>query len=430
MTTRHPSAHPVNLAFLARSSPLLRGFVLASLSLAVSALVIVNSGGQSSARPVAWAFGGILGLNAGAQADQAQALLAPGLAAKAPLDPELVRSARAMATAALHRDALQPRAWRALAMAEPRGSNGGSDRSFAFLRMAAYVSKRDTATSALLFQEYVRRRNVPDAFRQFDLAMRRSPEARQAMLSPILPGLGDREFRRYVISALAEQAPWGADLLKAMALSPPADETVMQFVAELPASVVSRQRSALQTLAASLVQAARLNSAQTLSRRLLPLGANVVDGDFESSERAPPLTWAVQATESYDAAQGRYGGAINGKQALYVRTNLPDPVEVARQIVFLKPARYRLSALAGARDEAIPSLSVGVACIGKSNSVGRTLAELSFPSLTQRPSRAEVRFGVPASECAAQWLLITVGQGSRDRQASGWIDDVAIDPVP
>lgn len=430
MTTRHPSGHRVNLAFLARSSPRIRGLVLALLALAVSALVIVNSGGQSWARPVAWAFGGALGLNAGAQADQAQALIAAQVAPKAQLDPVLVQSARAKAIAALRRDTLQPRAWRALAMAEPNGPNGGSDRSFAFLKMAAYVSKRDAATSALLFQEYVRRRDLPEAFRQFNLAMRRSPEARQAMLPPILPGLGDREFRRYMISALGNQAPWGADLLKAMALSPPTDETVTQFVAELPASVIARQRNALQTLAASLVQAGRLKSAQTLSRRLLPLDTNVMDGDFESSERAPPLTWAVQATDSYDAAQGQYGGAINGKQALYVRTSLPDPVEVARQIVFLKPGRYRLSALAGARDDAPPSLSVGIACVGKSNSVGPVLTELFFPSLSQRASRGEVKFAVPASECAGQWLLITVGQGSRDHEASGWLDDVAIDPIP
>lgn len=414
------------LAFLPGITQRARMLTVALIAAAASALVVVNAGGFSYVKPVAWRFGGVLGLNALALADHAQTLANVELVERRKDNQSVLLAARRAAIAALRRDPLLPQAWRALAIVEKSVPGGSPDRAFALLLASSFTSRRDTGTSALLLQEFVKRGDVAQGFRQLDLALRRSPQAREALLPVLVQGLADRQLRHRLVEALKRDVSWRDDLLRQLTLAPPADDAVVAFIKDMPTRLIKEEREALELLAAGLVQSGRLSAARALGRRLLPAQTLVMNGGFEKPNAAPPLNWALQATADYDAIQAKFGGQIAGAQALYVRSKQQEPTEVARQIIFLLPGDFELSALSGTQSgDRAAQVSILVSCVGPRNSVGIRLASLQFPPTGARYASG-TRLSVPRSGCPAQWLLVMVGGGTTSREAASWIDNVAV----
>lgn len=400
--------------------------IVAACAFVVSALVVVNSGGFSPIQPVAWRFGGVLGLNALPLADRAQTLASLERANPGPDDPAVMRTARLLATAALRRDPLIAPAWRALALVETSRPGGRAERAFDLLRVSSFVSRRDTGTSALLFEAYVKRGDMTAGLRQLDFAMRRSSQARQALLPVLVQGLVDPALRRALVTALERKVSWRGDLLRQLALTPPADDAITAFLRQMPPALMRENRADLYLVAAGLVQNGRLAAARVLAQRLLAARSLVANGGFEQDNSAPPLDWAFQASADFDAVQGAYGGSIDGAQALYVRSRRAQDAEVARQILFLSPGPLEISALSGTqRGDRAASVSLAIACVGRRNSVGKGLGRLQLTAKVERRS-ASARFAVPATGCPAQWLLAMVGGGATDGEVASWIDNVAI----
>lgn len=400
--------------------------IVSACAFVVSALVVVNSGGFSPIRPVAWSFGGVLGLNALPLADRAQTLASLERAEPGPDNPAVMRTARSLAIAALRRDPLISPAWRALALVETSTPGGRAERAFDLLRVSSFVSRRDTGTSALLFDAYVRRGEMTAGLRQLDFAMRRSPQARQALLPVLAQGLVNPTLRRALVTALEGKVSWRGDLLRQLALTPPADDALIAFLRQMSPDVMRENRADLYLVAAGLVQNGRLSAARALAQRLLVARSLVANGGFEQDNSAPPLDWALQASADFDAVQGTYGGSGDGAQALYVRSRRAQDAEVARQILFLPPGPQEISALSGTQGgDRAASVSIAVACVGPSNSVGEGLARLQLSAKVERRS-VSARFSVPATGCPAQWLLIMVGGGATDGEVASWIDNVAI----
>lgn len=390
---------------------------------------MVNSGGFSPIQPVAWRFGGTFGLNAAALADRAQTIASVERADPQPDNVANLRAARNFATAALRQDPLVAPAWRALAIVERAMPGGSPDRAFDLLRVSSMVSRRDTGTSALLFEEFVQRGDLSAGFRQLDLAMRRSPQARQALLPVLVQGLEDADLRARLVLTMERHASWRGDFLRQLALTPPSDGALTAFVRQMPSMLIRSNRPDLYLLAAGLVQNGRLGSARALAQRLLVGGTLVTNGGFEQANAAPPLDWALQATADYDAVQGKYGGSIEGAQALYVRSRRDQPTEIARQIVFLAPGSVEISAIGGTLEgDRTASGSIVVACVARNSSVGAHLGVLQLPREVER-ANVKSRFGVPASGCPAQWLLVMIEGGSAGQEVAGWIDNVAMRQV-
>jgi hypothetical protein len=246
------------------------------------------------------------------------------------------------------------------------------------------------------------------------------------LLPVLVQGLVDPELRVRLVDALKGKAAWRGEFLRQLALTPPSDDAVVAFLELLPPALIEQNRPDLQILVAGLIQAGRLSAARALAQRLLIGQALVTNGGFESPNAAPPLDWALQATAEYDAVQGKYGGSIDGAQALYLRSRRAQGTEVARQILFLRPGQARISSRSGTQDGERPaSVSLSVACVGPRNSVGERLGELKFTGGGARKS-AGTGFVVPRSGCPAQWLLVTVEGGTSEAEVASWIDNVAI----
>lgn len=418
-----------NRALLPRLSGPLRLTLVAVVGAGLAALVIVVAGGFSRAPGVAVMFGGVLGMNAPAQANRAQLLLAGEIAKGAAADSRVVSDARSDALGALSRDFLLPEAWRTVAVSRNPSATTLDRTSISLLQAANTVSRRDVPTNILLFRHYAATGRVSDAYRHLDLALRRSAESRKVLMPLLVRGIEDRTFRDSFAKALARDTEWRDVFFEQLSSAPPAEDAVIALFNALPAQLISEDRQKMALVAATLVQKGALGAAKALTRRLFPAKQVPIDGGFEHVSEFPPLTWAMQSNPDYDAGTGSYGGKVSGQKALFLRSSLSSPVEVARQIVFLDAGRYSLSALAGkAGGQGAERVSVVLACVTPAGGVGRVLGQVAFAGLGDRQA-ASTGLAVPGKDCVGQWLLVMVTGGGSDIESGAWIDDIRIQKV-
>jgi hypothetical protein len=204
---------------------------------------------------------------------------------------------------------------------------------------------------------------------------------------------------------------------------------LVPFIQSLPPKAVTRSRQQLQLLAASLLQQGQFESAGAVSQRLGLGKFGLMNADFEAIDTAPPFDWAMQSTPTYDAVEGAYGGRIDGQRALYLRSSSSNPVEVARQVVFLPQGTYRLRATAGTNgDPSLASIELAVVCATDGSQGGGLLTTLEFAPLKDRQT-GQQQFTVPGQGCPAQWLMVTVAGDEGGPEASGWLDSVGLSAV-
>lgn len=402
----------------------LAAFILVNLALGY--LVVITSAGfvlSGVGAPAAAALGFS---NARARADFAQLLYARQISSPRQLDRQRLRYIERSATNVLRRDVLVPSAWRLLGMIRAASGErpGLATRLF---EASNVVSRRDLGTRLLLFEQYAKAGRAPEAFHQLDLALRQSDRGRSTILPILAGGVADRQVQPMLRKALVAGVSWRDDFYLQLAQSPLADDTLAAFFASLPRQATSGSEQALRLVAASLVQKGDYRAARAALARIGQEVQHLSNGGFEEQSANPPLDWEFQSTPDYDAAQGSYGGAIEGKAALYLRASPGVAAQVARKVLFLSPGLYRLSALAGeGQDPPLTEANLIVACATANGAVGHTLGKLAFINVGPR-QRQTTTIAVPPGDCTGQWMMVTL-QGSAASESGAWLDSITLTP--
>lgn len=318
--------------------------------------------------------------------------------------------ARALARRSLTAQALNPAALRMLALT--RGKTLGKDVDFRLVHLSDAVSRRDFSTQALLIQEAAEKQDVAGVLRAYDTALRTKQSSQQVLFPQLvkameLPGMAalfapfvrDRPdwLSPFLVYAVVSSDHPGlfSRLLRANGGAAGLDragEIEIGLVNRLIAVERDYSEARRYYLSTNGAKAGVLNSPAIGADSLEPASNGLLWQLFEQPGRGAEAL-GVAAISAY-AEGGRSG-------------------PVARKVLYLDPARYRLTG----RYEDIKFAEGGgatwnVSCLGKA---ARLLSTATATVPGTRPSVvASFDFTVPQGCPAVLLELALIGGGERD----------------
>lgn len=313
----------------------------------------------------------------------------------------MFRAAVPFAWRALRHDPTVISAVQAIGLTEQAtGKTGRVDR---LLSYAQKLSRRDLRTHLWAIENYVALGDTRPVLREYDLALRTSPEARE-LLFPILGNaVVNPVVARDLLPRLRRKPPWYDDFQVYLATDQRVTPvTAVAFLRMARGAGLAIPLTGLATLIARSLDAGQYSTAWTAYRLKRP-GADrrgLRDPDFTAIPDDPaPFDWNL----SNDGSILARAAPQNGVGRLEVEAGAGSTGVAARQGQLLPPGRYRLVADADAISQGA-SLTWTLTCRD-----GPELAKL--PMAANKAMRyAGAGFVVPAS-CGMQALTLTADAG-------------------
>jgi hypothetical protein len=290
---------------------------------------------------------------------------------------------------------------------------------------AERLSRRDLVTQIWLAEFNLRRGDIPAVLGHLDVALRTS-EAGEESLFPLLVAVSSD---RRLADALARRMrarpnwaePFGNYLLGGQV--PPA---ISAYIFEN--ALDSKNADDLKLIESLMQRLADAGETGLLGEvadhfKLAPKGSTpVTNGGFESTAGLRPFTWSLTGDTDLWAAPelGPRGGNV-----LALNASSGQSGDLARQLVQLRPGRYRLSADVGNVPDEIylrPTLTVRCADGDRAQ-----LVTLKPASEGPNAQRMGTTFVVPQG-CSLQWLAVSMSGTDSAPTDLPWIDNVAIAP--
>lgn len=328
-------------------------------------------------------------------------------------------AATALARHALRRDPTVVAAVQTLGLAaQARGDRARADRLLAY---ADRLSRRDLQTHLWAIERDVARGDTDAALREYDLALRTSPAARD-LLFPVLGGaVADPAIAHAFLRRLAAAPAWRGDFLFFMATERrvlPAQ--AVRFLASARAVGASAAPGDVATLAARAVIAGDFATAWGAYRLIRP-GADVRrvrDPGFAALSESPaPFDW----NPSTDGGIVARSATEAGRGGLEVEAEPGTAGIVVDQMQMLPAGRYRLEVDAGAVSDG-GELVWSLACRN-----GPELARIALPGGPARRYAAPA-FAVPDT-CRVQQLGLAADASASGDALRGEIRRVVLGPA-
>lgn len=353
--------------------------------------------------------------------DTAKAATATVLLATTPSRAQVDRAA-ALGEAVLARTPVNAEAARNVAMS--RLLRGDLAQARRIIALGEALSRRDVPTQTWLIEDRAQAGDINGALAHYDRALRTSRDSRAILLPVLAQAANDPAIARPLAARLTSRPEWWSDFLgrfTEVATSPVAIRLVADGLKLDLASDIDHGRVA--QILARLVALGAFAEAKAYHGRATGLGAAaVVDPGFERDHGLAPFDW--QLVDEADRSATR--DPRDGARGTALSVSGTEGREVARQLLVLRPGRYRLQATSGsvaAETLAPPAVSLACAAAGTTPAI----ASANFPS-GQAPRRWGMTITVPAG-CRAQWLSISSASNVGYSSENPWIDDIAIVPV-
>lgn len=337
----------------------------------------------------------------------------------------MARQVTELAREALERDPTVVPAWRMLALLSPR-----PDQAAALFHFAGSLSRRDLPTQLWLIEERVRRNDIPGALSHYDAALRSSTVSHEVLLPILVSATSERSILPHLAALLRTQPPWRKAFLDALTSGAANPDNMVQLLMMIgrPSHPLAHSEE-VQVMIRSINrlveqrnfgQAARLY--QVLSGSSVA-GQLLRNGRFDRPNVYPPLDW--QLAESADlSADQRSAQRPGERQGLYVHASTDSRGLVARQLLFLGPGTYVLTALSGRTEAAAPErLAWQIVC---ADPPGSSLLDQQTGSAART---IEGAFQVPSNGCPVQWLGLHIVAGNEPEGSEAWITSVQIEPA-
>lgn len=302
---------------------------------------------------------------------------------------------------------------------EMRKDIAGARQSFAY---GEALSRRHLMVQLWLIEDSVRRDNVREALRHYDIALRTS-RAAPGLLFPILvAGASDPTVRTELAAVLAKRPAWSHQFLQQLAQSGRDLPAIAALIEQLRQRGAPVAQPMLATTIARLIEAKQIEPAWRLYAAATPGAsrAGLRDGGFAKVSDTPaPFEWTL-TREGAATATVRF--AQDGNRLAFSAEAGAGGV-AARQVLLLAPGRHRLRGTVfdlAAQADTAPYFVLR--CAGSTIEAGRV--SLPAADAQGRPFAGSVQ--IP-SGCGAQLLELVLQPSDSATPVSGELADLAID---
>lgn len=351
--------------------------------------------------------------------------------AEARLRAKDAATARAMASAGIEAAPLDGRGYRTLGM--DAEASGDSARANKLYSVAAARGPRDLGTHAWLATQALQAGDFATALMHFDRMLRVQPEIAQKLSEVMIPVAMDRRARKPLVELLASSPPWRLDFTPLLIQRAP-DRTALFLIVES----LRREGGGLRDpelavwldrlIADHEWSRAYLIWAQSLGPEQSKEIGNVFNGRFEGEPSNRGFDWRIGQV----AGARIFRSPVNGTTGQALAVAFEDrrvPFDQVKQLLALPPGRYRFTGRVRLDDlRTERGLNWYLYC-----------ADSGLPIIETAPLRGtydwrplEAAFEVPATGCAAQWLVLRLPWRIAAEQRIGgtaWFDDLKISTV-
>ncbi|MGE5501456.1 MAG: hypothetical protein ACM3W4_05975 [Ignavibacteriales bacterium] len=318
---------------------------------------------------------------------------------------------------------LESAAYRVLAQATAGLAN--AEKAGPLMGQAGLLTRRDTAVSFWLYRERLLEGRYADAFLYADAVMRRAPSAAPLLLPEIAESTVDPHAVSALVERLATDPPWRDAFFVELARNAPAYGAATDVLHQLAYTRAPPTPAEISPLLMRMVQDGASEEAYQAWMTFLPAAVrpqdtlSVFDSGFKRPPGPAPFGWKVNSSPEAEAVLDPAGEG----PGLHVRYGGFTEAEIARQMLLLRPGRYRLSTRARLNQGIDGGVEWRLGCPG----VGQ-LAMTTLRFSGAAPVTGESLFDVPAG-CPAQVLsLRTIGVDRRS-DVLATIDEVRVVPV-
>lgn len=302
-------------------------------------------------------------------------------------------------------------------------ANGREAEGERLLLEARRRDPRSRPARLILLDRYLRSRRIVDAGVEIAVLSRLMPRAGEVLVPELARMVREPRTGTALIKVLAREPSLQQAVLAQLASDGADPDVVLNIAASSPATSVAPGGLPWQrALLAKLVDQGDLQRAHRLWRGFAGLPATngakgVHDGDFRGAPGAPPFNW--QLTNGPAGVADRVGNP-----ALQVNFYGREDVELASQLLMLRPGRYRLQfrAEGDAAGEG-SQLLWSITCTGSK----AQLLSLPLRDVNYTPRTFSGEFSVPAG-CAGQWLRLRGAAGEFPKGQDATISQVQIIP--
>ncbi len=294
-------------------------------------------------------------------------------------------------------------------------------------RLFAYsdrLSRRDLRTRLWVIEDAVAREDIPDALRNYDMALRTSRRAPEILFPILSAAVSDPEIARGLLNLLKANPPWGESFIAQLAGSNLEPLAIARFYDMASARGIAIPPSAEAALVNALVASGAYERAWAYYRNIRP------DADARRS-RNPNFAHITESPSLFDwnanaAVPGVNASLRSGRDGGVLDFSAPATVGalVAQQYQLLPPGRYRLEGRSIGLDQS-PSASPywSLECID-----GRELDRIDLPNSSEANGRFAGEFRVDA-DCPAQILKLNLRPSNKIGGVTGQIDRAALRPI-
>lgn len=252
---------------------------------------------------------------------------------------------------------------------------------------------RNSYARLALMALYLRTGRVRQGSAELAVLARLEPRGNQLLVPQLVRLTSSAEAREALVEAVGDQ-PIMADVLAKLATDGGDPETILALARRQPVRTDGSFAEWQRLLLARLVEGGEERRAYDLWRRFVGSDQNdpIYDADFRGRPGAPPFNWELSVNDVGAAERGRNGG-------LELEYFGRKSGQLARQLLMLRPGRYRLAFdVEGSATGQGSRIELRIACRG-----GANLATLAFRDVSTTRRRAELDFAVPGG-CEGQWL--------------------------
>ncbi|MGX7893864.1 hypothetical protein [Tsuneonella sp. HG222] len=222
-------------------------------------------------------------------------------------------------------------------------ARGDQKAAGAIMRASDSLSRRNLLTRLWLIEDAAKREQLPEMLQHIDVALRVSATAQNQMFPFLARALAEPGLVPDFVRILRREPPWTEAFLYTAATSGFGTKNLAKIYLALGKDYEYQGQELSALLMEQLVAQKAYAEAFEFERGLTgtrSIGTEVTDPAFAKHEGLEPLTWLLTSTADFDAARSTDSFGNTGLDLL---SSGSGAGVVARQLLALRPGRYRFS---------------------------------------------------------------------------------------